>query len=96
MVGRKPGPEFKGTGFWASLGALRHLAKEGRCSARLDTDDFRLPAIVIYLRLGFRPLLVHPNQRERWRRVLARLGMANPVPESLEELLDGPVLADPA
>jgi mycothiol synthase len=31
------------------------------------TDDWRVPAIVTYLRLGFRPEIVHPNQVERWR-----------------------------
>jgi hypothetical protein len=33
------------------------------------TDDWRVPAIVTYLRLRFRPEIVHPNQLERWRRL---------------------------
>jgi len=33
------------------------------------TDDWRVPAIVTYLRLGFRPEVVHPNQVERWRQL---------------------------
>jgi mycothiol synthase len=31
------------------------------------TDDWRVPAIATYLRLGFRPEIVHPNHIERWR-----------------------------
>lgn len=31
------------------------------------TDDWRVAAIRTYLRLGFRPEIVHPNQVERWR-----------------------------
>ena len=30
------------------------------------TDDWRVPAIVTYLQLGFRPEIVHSNQVERW------------------------------
>jgi len=33
------------------------------------TDDWRVAAIVTYLRLGFRPEIVHPNQVERWQRL---------------------------
>jgi len=37
------------------------------------TDDWRVPAIVTYLRLGFRPEIVHPNHFERWRRLAETL-----------------------
>lgn len=33
------------------------------------TDDWRVAAIVTYLRLGFRPEIAHPNHIERWRRL---------------------------
>jgi len=33
------------------------------------TDDWRVAAIVTYLRLGFRPEIAHPNQVERWQRL---------------------------
>jgi len=41
----------------------------------LETDDYRLPAIKTYLNLGFEPLLVHENQRDRWRNILSALGV---------------------
>ena len=63
----------KGLGLQVSLACLHKMVEEGRTSARLQTDDFRLPAIKQYLRLGFVPLLVHENQRARWREVLTTL-----------------------
>jgi mycothiol synthase len=39
----------------------------------LLTDDFRLPAIKTYLRLGFVPFLFEEGMEQRWREVLRRL-----------------------
>ena len=55
----------RGLGFHVSLACTHIMAAEGRTSAVLQTDDFRLPAIKSYLRLGFAPLLMHENQRQR-------------------------------
>ncbi len=41
----------------------------------LTTDDFRLPAVVVYLRGGFHPVLYDEGMEERWRAVCAKLGM---------------------
>jgi hypothetical protein len=38
------------------------------------TDDHRLPALKVYLGLGFRPDLGHPSYAERWERLFAQLG----------------------
>lgn len=62
-----------GLGLAASVAALRRLAAEGCTSAVLQTDDFRLPAIKQYLRLGFEPMLVDENQRTRWPDVFSWL-----------------------
>lgn len=72
-VGVTPRHQGKGLGFQVSLAALRSMRAENKTAAVLTTDDFRLAAIGTYLRLGFRPLLVHENQRDRWRAVLAEL-----------------------
>jgi mycothiol synthase len=61
-------------GHWVSLAALRRMRAERRQRATLQTDDFRIPAIQTYLRLGFEPLIVHENQRQRWRRVFRAMG----------------------
>jgi mycothiol synthase len=62
-----------GLGLAASVASLRRLAAEGCTSAMLQTDDFRLPAIKQYLRLGFEPVLVDENQRTRWPEVFRAL-----------------------
>ena len=35
----------------------------------LSTDDFRIPAINIYLKLGWKPLLFEDSQYRRWARI---------------------------
>jgi mycothiol synthase len=82
FVGVCPGHAGKKIGFSASLAVLRKFREEGVDCAVLDTDDFRLPAIKTYLRLGFRPLIVHENQPGRWDRVYSQLDI--PPPERYE------------
>ena len=41
----------------------------------LSTDDFRLPAISIYLKLGWQPLLFQDDQISRWGRIFGILGL---------------------
>ncbi len=48
------------------------LAAGYRCIC-LQTDDFRLPAIRTYLKLGFEPLSRDPDTDARWRRALGAL-----------------------
>jgi mycothiol synthase len=56
------------------VGVLRRFHEVGCTAAQLHTDDFRLPAIKIYLDLGFRPALKHESHPERWRAVYDKLG----------------------
>jgi hypothetical protein len=39
----------------------------------LETDDFRLPAVRTYLRLGFVPEPRTPGEARRWSKVLRNL-----------------------
>ena len=45
------------------------LLRAGYYNMRLNTDDWRLPAIHIYLKLGFVPFLRLPDMSDRWRAV---------------------------
>ena len=81
-------------GYRVSLAALHRMKAEGRTRAGLQTDDWRLPAIKTYLNLGFQPLLVHENQRERWRTVLDRLGLGE-LNKRFRDILDGPLWEPP-
>ena len=73
MVAVRPAHRGRRLGYWVCLAALRRMAAEGLHRAVLRTDDFRIPAIRTYLRLGFEPVVVHENQRARWRAVFAAI-----------------------
>ena len=72
-VGVLPGHTGLRLGYWVSLAALHRMREEGRERANLHTADFRLPAVKTYLNLGFVPVLLDENQRQRWRDVFAAL-----------------------
>jgi len=74
MLGVLPSFRGKRLGYWLNLAVLHRHAEEGRHDVYLVTDDDRLPAIKTYLRLGFEPLIVHPNQPARWASVFKALG----------------------
>jgi GNAT superfamily N-acetyltransferase len=42
---------------------------------RLTTDDWRIPAIVGYLKAGFRPVLYDEGMEERWRAICDKLDL---------------------
>lgn len=73
MVGVLPEHRGKRLGCALTVAAIRRHREEGFAVQRLDTDDVRLAAIRLYLRLGYRPLLTHPSHEVRWRAVLKRL-----------------------
>jgi mycothiol synthase len=73
MVGVLKKHSGMGLGRQVSLAAMHQMLKEGKESAMLQTDDFRLPAIKTYIKLGFKPLIVHENQEKRWELILSKL-----------------------
>jgi len=89
-VAVRPAHRGRRLGYWVSLAALHRMGRDGRRRAWLSTDDFRRPAIRTYLDLGFEPLLVHANQRARWRAVFAALDRPDAAGR-FASILDGPV-----
>jgi mycothiol synthase len=81
FVATRPSHSRKRLGYMASLATLHKFRADGCRDAMLETDDFRTPAIKTYLRLGFRPLVVHESQLARWEAVFAKLGIATPTAE---------------
>ncbi len=73
MVGVRAAHQGRKLGRQLSLAVLHRFAAEGLRTAVLETQDFRLPAVRTYLRLGFRPAPTDDQQRERWQRVLNAL-----------------------
>jgi len=73
MVGADPRYKGNGLGYQVSLATLHQMAAENRQSVILHTDDFRLPAIAIYLRLGFEPEITHESHEARWEDIYTRI-----------------------
>ncbi|MBR2352990.1 MAG: GNAT family N-acetyltransferase [Clostridia bacterium] len=73
MVGVRKDAQGLGAGTTIALAALHALRDRGYTEAMLSTDDERLPAISMYLSLGFEPYYTHESHKERWEKVLAAL-----------------------
>jgi predicted dehydrogenase/ribosomal protein S18 acetylase RimI-like enzyme len=72
-VAADPDHKAQGLGRAATAAATARLIQAGYRSIYLQTDDFRLPALAIYLRLGFEPFLYAEGMAERWHAVREKL-----------------------
>ncbi len=68
-------PEHKGKGLGLAVcaAATARFIRAGYRDIYLRTDDFRLPAVKTYLKLGYEPLLFCEGMAERWRAVCEKL-----------------------
>jgi mycothiol synthase len=73
-VGADPAHRGKRLGYLASLATLHEFVRLGCKDAVLETDDFRLPAIKVYFKLGFAPEYRHATHAPRWLRLAPQLG----------------------
>ena len=62
-------------GLVACLAAMRIIRENGFTKATLLTDDWRVPAIRIYLGTGWRPWLSEDDMPERWRKICDGIGI---------------------
>ncbi len=72
-VGTHAGAVGRGLARFANLAVLHEFVRQRCTSAVLETDDFRLAAIRMYLGLGFRPVMSDPGHPARWEVVQAQL-----------------------
>lgn len=72
-VGVVPAHQGRGLGKALTLQVLHRLRALGMRSARLGTEEERLPAIRLYLDLGFEPLPLDETHRQAWEQVMLRL-----------------------
>lgn len=70
MIGTIPESRGLGAGRLICLAALHALSARGYRTAVLSTDDERIPAIKLYLSLGFEPIYTHESHKERWEKVM--------------------------
>jgi mycothiol synthase len=70
-------PEHRGRGLGqvVSAAATRRLLEAGYTDIYMETDDWRLPAIKVYLVMGWVPFLFQSDMPGRWKLVLEKLGM---------------------
>ena len=73
MVAVDPDAQGLGLSFPLVAVALSSFRSRGFASVVLSTDDFRLPAIKTYLRLGFEPLMDHESYPARWDAIFAKI-----------------------
>ena len=68
-------PDHRGRGLGRAvcLGVLRFFAGRGYESVTLLTDDVRLPAIALYLSLGFAPDMTRDDMPGRWQEIMRQL-----------------------
>ncbi len=59
----------------ASIAVIRRLQQAGYQRIYLKTDDYRLPALKTFLKLGLVPYLEEAGMAERWRRVCRKLNL---------------------
>ncbi len=69
-------PAFQGRGLGKCIvaAAVAQAKALGKRPIYLLTDDFRIPALRCYLKLGFLPNNSHPSYPRRWADIFARLG----------------------
>lgn len=73
-VGAEDAHRGRGLGRLVTVAVLHHMVGIGLKRAMLDTQDYRLPAINLYLKLGFVPTPQDELELKAWRQVLAALG----------------------
>lgn len=73
MVGVTPAYRGRGIGRLVTLATLHWFREQGYRRVVLHTDDWRLPAIHTYQRLGFEPVYFDVEHTIRWEAVHARL-----------------------
>jgi mycothiol synthase len=72
-VAGDPEHKGKGLGYIVCAAVTKRYLDAGYREIYLRTDDFRLPAIKTYLKLGWVPFLHTPDMEERWQKVCAQL-----------------------
>jgi len=69
-----PDHRGRGLGLVAAAAVTAWFIEAGRRPMHLYTEDYRLPALKTYLKLGYVPFLCQPEMGDRWRTVCQQLG----------------------
>jgi len=69
MLGVLPDHRGKNLGAALTVETLRYTRNEGLPVQRLLTDDWRRPAIRLYLALGYDPIITDTAHEDRWQKI---------------------------
>ena len=72
-VATHPNQQGRGLGRATCTAVSRYLVEQGCETVQLLTDDWRLPAIHLYLSMGYRPVMSRSDMPERWAAVMSEL-----------------------
>lgn len=72
-VATHPDHQGRGLGRATCTAVSRYLVEQGCEMISLLTDDWRLPAIHLYLSLGYQPVMNRADMPERWNAVINEL-----------------------
>jgi mycothiol synthase len=72
-VAGDPAYRGRGVGLAVCAAVTQRFLEAHYTRIYLHTDDYRLPALKIYLKLGYEPYLFEPDMPERWRAVCSQL-----------------------
>ena len=84
-------PEHRGRrlSYPLCLAVLHRFRRRGFRRVLLNTGDWRLGALKIYLELGFQPVYHHPLHPQQWHDVVQQLGWPRPLAPVFEESAAG-------
>ena len=68
-----PAHRGKGLGKIITGAVMQNALDRGLSAVYLTTDDFRIPAIRAYLKMGFVPVISSEDLRIRWEKIFAGL-----------------------
>jgi mycothiol synthase len=72
-VAADPVFQGKGLGYVVSAAVTRRILEGGYQEIFLETDDWRLPAIKTYLKMGWEPFLFREDMAQRWKVICENL-----------------------
>lgn len=71
-------PQLRGRGLGraVTIAVMHRFAADGLAATVLETDDERLPAIKVYLALGYVPLYPDAGHEDRWSKIFRAMNAA--------------------
>lgn len=84
MVGVLPEHRGRRLSYVVCLAVLHRFRQRGFRRVRLNTHEWRLGAIKVYLELGFQPVYADPLHPEQWQAVLQALRWSGPISPIVE------------